>query len=187
MNERDRKINTFFPGLVVRKALVKAVKGNAIVPSYVLEYLLGQYCATDDEATVQSGIETVKEILGRHYVHRSEAGLVRANIKEKGRYKIIDKTGDLVGAKLVDNERKIMLITNEGIIIKMAVSDISIIGRNTSGVKLMSIDAESGIAVASIAKVRESDKDEDEEDEFLEEQDGEETESENTEDVMAEL
>ena len=53
-----------------------------------------------------------------------------------------------------------MLITNEGIIIKMAVSDISIIGRNTSGVKLMSIDAESGIAVASIAKVRESDKDE---------------------------
>lgn len=102
-------------------------------------------------------------------------------------YKIIDKTGDLVGAKLVDNDRKIMLITNEGIIIKMAVSDISIIGRNTSGVKLMSIDAESGIAVASIAKVRESDKDEDEEDELLEEQDGEETESENTEDVMAEL
>ena len=91
MNERDRKINTFFPGLVVRKDLVKAVKGNAIVPSYVLEYLLGQYCATDDEATVQTGIETVKEILGRHYVHRSEAGLVRANIKEKGRYKIIDK------------------------------------------------------------------------------------------------
>ena len=96
-------------------------------------------------------------------------------------YKIIDKTGDLVGAKLVDNDRKIMLITNEGIIIKMAVSDISIIGRNTSGVKLMSIDAESGIAVASIAKVRESDKDEDEEDELLEEQDGEETESEETE------
>ena len=94
------------------------------------------------------------------------------------------KPVDLVGAKLVDNERKIMLITNEGIIIKMAVSDISIIGRNTSGVKLMSIDAESGIAVASIAKVRESDKDEDEEDEFLEEQDGEETESENTADVM---
>ena len=91
MNERDRKINTFFPGLVVRKDLVKAVKGNAIVPSYVLEYLLGQYCATDDEATVQTGIETVKEILGRHYVHRSEAGLVRANIREKGRYKVIDK------------------------------------------------------------------------------------------------
>lgn len=79
-------------------------------------------------------------------------------------YKIIDKTGCLVGAKLVDNSREIMLITNEGIIIKMAVSDISIIGRNTSGVKLMSIDAESNIVVASIAKVRESGhSDEDEE------------------------
>ena len=77
-------------------------------------------------------------------------------------YKIIDKTGPLVGAKLVDHNREIMLITNEGIIIKMAVNDISIIGRNTSGVKLMSIDSESGMAVASIAKVRESDNQKDE-------------------------
>ena len=91
MNELDQKINTHFPGLVVRKDLVKTVKGNAIVPSYVLEYLLGQYCATSDEPTIQTGIETVKEILAKHYVHRNEAGLVRSNIKEKGRYKIIDK------------------------------------------------------------------------------------------------
>ena len=91
MNELDQKINTHFQGLVVRKDLVKTVKGNAIVPSYVLEYLLGQYCATSDEATIQTGIETVKEILGKHYVHRNEAGLVRSNIKEKGRYKVIDK------------------------------------------------------------------------------------------------
>lgn len=91
MNERDQKINTHFPGLVVRKDLVKLVKGNAIVPSYVLEYLLGQYCATSDEPTIQTGIETVKEILAKHYVHRNEAGLVRSNIKEKGRYKVIDK------------------------------------------------------------------------------------------------
>jgi len=91
MNELDQKINAHFPGLVVRKDLVKTVKGNAIVPSYVLEYLLGQYCATNDEATIQTGIETVKEILGKHYVHRNEAGLVRSNIKEKGRYKVIDK------------------------------------------------------------------------------------------------
>ncbi len=85
------KINHCFPGLVVRKDLVKTVKGNAIVPSYVLEYLLGQYCATSDEPTIQTGIETVKEILAKHYVHRNEAGLVRSNIKEKGRYKVIDK------------------------------------------------------------------------------------------------
>lgn len=91
MNELDQKINNHFPGLVVRKDLVKAVKGNAIVPSYVLEFLLGQYCATSDEATIQTGIETVKEILRKHYVHRNEAGLVRSNIKEKGRYKVIDK------------------------------------------------------------------------------------------------
>ncbi|KAA6230591.1 BREX system Lon protease-like protein BrxL [Chlorobium phaeovibrioides] len=91
MNQLDQKINTHFPGLVVRKDLVKAVKGNAIVPTYVLEYLLGQYCATSDEATIQTGIETVKEILAKHYVHRNEASLVRSNIKERGRYKVIDK------------------------------------------------------------------------------------------------
>lgn len=91
MTSLDQKINEYFPGLVVRKDLVKTVKGNAIVPSYVLEYLLGQYCATNDEATIQTGIETVKEILAKHYVHRNEAGLVRSNIKEKGRYKVIDK------------------------------------------------------------------------------------------------
>ena len=93
MNGLDQKINTHFPGLVVRKDLVKTVKGNAIVPTYVLEYLLGQYCATNDEATIQSGIETVKEILRKHYVHRSESGLVRSTIREKGRHKVIDKIG----------------------------------------------------------------------------------------------
>lgn len=91
MSSLDAKINQHFPGVVVRKDLVKVVKGNAIVPSYVLEYLLGQYCATDDEATIETGISTVKEILARHYVHRNEAGLIRSNIKEKGRYKVIDK------------------------------------------------------------------------------------------------
>lgn len=91
MTALDSKINEYFEGLVVRKDLVKAIKGNAIVPSYVLEYLLGQYCATNDEASIQTGIETVREILRKHYVHRNEAGLVRSRIKEKGRYKVIDK------------------------------------------------------------------------------------------------
>ena len=90
MSALDDKINLHFPGLVVRKDLVKAVKGNAIVPSYVLEFLLGQYCATDDEASIQSGIETVKDILRKHYVHRNEAGLIKSNIREKGRWKVID-------------------------------------------------------------------------------------------------
>lgn len=91
MNSLDTKINEIFPGCVVRKDLVKEVRGNAIVPSYVLEYLLGQYCATNDEATINAGIESVKDILAKHYVHRNEAELVKSNIKEKGRYKVIDK------------------------------------------------------------------------------------------------
>ena len=62
-SELDRKINEHFAGAVVRKDLVKAVKGNAIVPSYVLEYLLGQYAASDDEATIQAGIDRVTDTI----------------------------------------------------------------------------------------------------------------------------
>lgn len=87
----DRKINQHFAGLVVRKDLVKAVKGNAIVPSYVLEYLLGQYAASDDEATIQAGIGSVRKILADHYVQRNQSELVKSTIRERGRYKVIDK------------------------------------------------------------------------------------------------
>src|SRR3954471_11508710 len=76
----DQKINDVFGGAVVRKDLVKAVKGNAIVPSFVLEYLLGQYAASDDEARIQSGIESVRKILADHYVHRNQAELIKSNI-----------------------------------------------------------------------------------------------------------
>lgn len=81
MTNLNNKICDVFAGLVVRKDLVKTVKGNAIVPSYVLEYLLGQYCATNDEDSIESGIQTVKEILAKHYVHRNEAGLIRSTIR----------------------------------------------------------------------------------------------------------
>lgn len=79
-------------------------------------------------------------------------------------YKITEKTGDLVGAKLVDPDIDIMLITTEGIIIRIPVDGISLIGRDTSGVKLMNIDSDSDISVASIAKVREKDQPNEEED-----------------------
>ena len=69
-------------------------------------------------------------------------------------YKIVDKTGPLVGAKMVDDSREIMLMTNEGILIQMPVAGISVIGRNTSGVKLMNLDPASGQRVAGVAKVR---------------------------------
>jgi ATP-dependent Lon protease len=87
----DDKINEHFAGAVVRKDLVKAVRGNAVVPSYVLEYLLGQYAASDDEATIQAGIDTVRQILATHYVNRNEHMLVKSEIRRKGRHRVIDK------------------------------------------------------------------------------------------------
>jgi len=71
-------------------------------------------------------------------------------------YKITEKTGNLVGFKLTDKSREIMLITNEGVIIRMSLKDAKDIGRNTSGVKFMNIDPASNVVIASIAKVRES-------------------------------
>lgn len=90
-SDLDRKINDEFAGSVVRKDLVKAVRGNAVVPGYVLEYLLGQYAASDDEDTIQDGINMVKSILAEHYVNRNEKVLVQSIIKEKGKHRIIDR------------------------------------------------------------------------------------------------
>lgn len=87
----ESKIHELFSGFIVRKDLSKLVKGNALVPTYVLEYLLGQYCATNDETTTAQGIEKVKEILAKHYVNRSENQLVLSWIKERGHYRIIDR------------------------------------------------------------------------------------------------
>jgi ATP-dependent Lon protease len=87
----DRKIVEHFPGLVVRKDLTNGLKQNAVVPTYVLEYLLGQHCATDDPEVIRSGLESVRRILARHYVHRNQAELVKSTIKERGRHKVIDK------------------------------------------------------------------------------------------------
>lgn len=98
MTELDIKINQHFAGKVVRKDLTKLVKGNAIVPTYVLEYLLGQYCATDDEATIAQGVETVKSVIAKHFVHRDEAQLIKATIRDSKSHRIIDK----VSVKLND-------------------------------------------------------------------------------------
>jgi ATP-dependent Lon protease len=87
----DQKILQYFPGLVVRKDLTNGLKQNAVVPTYVLEYLLGQHCATDDNEVINAGLESVQRILAKHYVHRNQAQLVKSTIKEKGRHKVIDK------------------------------------------------------------------------------------------------
>lgn len=87
----DKKLNTHFAGRVVRKDLTKLIKEGANVPVYVLEYLLGMYCATDDEDSIAEGIERVKTILTDNFVRPDEAEKVKSKIKEKGQYTIIDK------------------------------------------------------------------------------------------------
>ncbi|NLJ01552.1 MAG: BREX system Lon protease-like protein BrxL, partial [Bacteroidales bacterium] len=91
MGDLNSKINQYFAGKVVRKDLTKLVKGNAVVPTYVLEYLLGQYCASDDESIISEGIERVKGILSQHFVHRDEAQFVMEAVRRKGSHRIIDK------------------------------------------------------------------------------------------------
>ncbi|MBP2072540.1 protease Lon-related BREX system protein BrxL [Thermoanaerobacterium butyriciformans] len=100
MDELSKKLNKYFAGRVVRKDLTKKIKEGANVPVYVLEYLLGMYCATDDEEGIAEGVETVKRILAENYVRPDEAEKVKSKIREIGKYTVIDK----VGVKL--NEKK---------------------------------------------------------------------------------
>ncbi len=99
MNALDKKLNDYFTGYVVRKDLVKQVSGNAAVPSYVLEYLLGQNCATDDEDAIEAGIQRVKDILAEHYVERAEANAIQSDIKLKGFMRVIDKVTVVLNEK----------------------------------------------------------------------------------------
>lgn len=87
----DDLLNRHFAGKVVRKDLTKLVKEGANVPVYVLEYLLGSHCASNDEPTIQDGLKTVKKILAENYVRPDEAEKIKSVIRERGSYKIIDK------------------------------------------------------------------------------------------------
>ena len=87
----EKKIMNAFIGKVVRKDLAFLVKGGLPVPTYVLEYLLGQYCATDDQEAIEAGLEKVKQVIKNNYVHRAEAESVKGKIRENGKYRIIDK------------------------------------------------------------------------------------------------
>ena len=87
----DDLLNRHFAGRVVRKDLTKLVKEGANVPVYVLEYLLGQHCASNDEAIIQDGLKTVKRVLAENYVRPDEAEKIKSIIRERGSLKIIDK------------------------------------------------------------------------------------------------
>src|ERR1039457_5811790 len=87
----DTLLNEHFAGKVVRKDLTKLLKEGANVPVYVLEYLLGTYCASNDELVIQDGLKTVKRILAENYVRPDEAEKVKSTVRERGSLKVIDK------------------------------------------------------------------------------------------------
>ena len=102
MTEFDRKVLDNFPGKVVRKDLTSLMKKGANVPTYVLEYLLGMYCATDDEDAIEAGLAKIKRILSENYVRPDQSEYVKSKIKENGQYTIIDK----ITVELVESEDK---------------------------------------------------------------------------------
>ena len=91
MTAFDQKILEYFPGKAVRKDLTSLMKKGANVPTYVLEYLLGMYCATDDEEAIEVGLGKIKRILSENYVRPDQSEYVKSKIKENGQYTIIDK------------------------------------------------------------------------------------------------
>ncbi len=90
-DELNNKLLTYFPGKVVRKDLTKRIKEGANVPVYVLEYLLGMYCSSQDEKIIEQGVQNVKNILSRNYVRPDEAQKIISKLRETGSYTVIDK------------------------------------------------------------------------------------------------
>lgn len=100
MEELNEKLNHYFAGKVVRKDLTKKIKEGANVPVYVLEYLLGMYCATNDESAIEDGVENVKRILADNFVRPDEAEKIKSKIKERGIFTVIDKVTVRLNEKL---------------------------------------------------------------------------------------
>lgn len=110
LNELDKKLLEHFRGYVVKKDLVLSLKVGANVPVFVLEYLIANSCSTDDDQKISEGMENVKKVLSEHYVNPEESTLIHSKIREKGRYKIIDKISveldskkDIYWAKLLNS------------------------------------------------------------------------------------
>ena len=85
------KLRQNFDGKIVRKDLTKKIKEGANVPVYVLEFLLGQYCSSDDEDIIESGVKNVKKILADNFVRPDEAQKILSTLRAKGNYTVIDK------------------------------------------------------------------------------------------------
>src|SRR5438552_15512538 len=93
----DDLLNRYFPGKVVRKDLTKLVKEGAYVPVYVLEYLLGNYCASNDETVIEDGLRTVKKVMAENYVSPDVVEMVYSSIRECGSLTVIDKLTVMCG------------------------------------------------------------------------------------------
>lgn len=115
----DQKALEHFRGFVVKKDLVGIIKGGANVPAFVLEYLLANTCSTEDEEKLKEGMENVKTILRNHYVNPEESTLIQSKLREKGRYKIIDK----ISVELVPAEDKYYAFISNSNIKRANISD----------------------------------------------------------------
>src|SRR3954462_6132055 len=96
----DEKVNRTFAGKGVRKALVRKVKVGTNVPAFVLEYLLGKYCASSDEMAIQMGLQVVNDTLANNYIRPDESVKAQSRVKEEGKYTFIDK----VKVRMVDSD-----------------------------------------------------------------------------------
>ena len=112
LDNLDNKLSSTFPGRIVKKNLVHQMKSGINVPVYVLEYLLGKYCASTDKKIVEEGLIYVKDTLSKHYCRPDESEKIKSYIKEKNSYRVIDK----IKVKLVETENKYWdSLTNLGI------------------------------------------------------------------------
>lgn len=91
MSDINRKLRTYFDGKIVRKDLTKSIKEGANVPVYVLEFLLGQYCSSDDPSIIEEGVANVKRILSDNYVRPDEAQKILSLLRQRGSHTVIDK------------------------------------------------------------------------------------------------
>ena len=115
MDSLDKKAFEMFSGRVVPKGATKKIKDSANVPTYVLEYLLGTYCTSDDEQEIEAGIEQVKRILADNYVRPDEAEKIKAKIKENGTYTVIDKLSVKLNERIDQYEADFLFLGIKGI------------------------------------------------------------------------
>ena len=102
LDELDRLASEAFPGLVVRKDLLRRMRSAFGVPAFVIEFLLGKYCASTDEEVIREGLEFVRDTLSRKYVKPDEREAVKSAIKQHSTYEVIDK----ISVRLVETHDK---------------------------------------------------------------------------------